>query len=85
MESPCPSVMLMCAAGSKGNGRIQSRQFALKVHNSWGRQTCFSSPAGKYEGRQEGNKSLWKGYKFDNTHARTIAGVEEVRTLASDP
>lgn len=34
MESSCPSMMVVCAGGSKGNGRIQSREFPLKIHDS---------------------------------------------------
>ena len=33
MESFCPSMMLVCAVGSKGNGGIQSREFPLKLHD----------------------------------------------------
>lgn len=36
MESSCPSVMLVCAAGSKRNGGMESREFPLKVHTSQG-------------------------------------------------
>ena len=35
MESSCPSMMLVCAGGSKGNGGIQCREFPLKVHDQW--------------------------------------------------
>ena len=34
MESSCPSMMVVCAGGSKGNGGIQSREFPLKIHDS---------------------------------------------------
>ena len=34
MESSCPSMMVVCAGGSKGNGRIQFREFPLKIHTS---------------------------------------------------
>ena len=33
MKSSCPSMMVVCTVGSKGNGRIQSREFPLKIHD----------------------------------------------------
>ena len=51
MESPRPSVMLVCAGGSKGNGGMQSGEFPLEVHDS-GRDA--SEPVGKYRERGSG-------------------------------
>ena len=34
MKGSCPSMMVVFAGGSKGNGRIQSRELPLKIHDS---------------------------------------------------
>ena len=44
MESSCPSMMVVCAGGSKGNGRVQSREFPLKIHDSGEIAASRSSP-----------------------------------------
>lgn len=59
MESPCPSVMLVGTGGSKGNVRLQSREFSFKVHAS-GRN------ASRFSGQGEGGSA-----KSDNTGAGT--------------
>ncbi len=52
MESPRPSVMLVCAGGSKRNGGVQSGEFPLKVHDSTER--CFKVQWARIRERRSG-------------------------------
>lgn len=56
MESPRPSVMLVCAGGSKGNGGMQSGEFPLKVHGS---EREASELVGKY--KERGSRQYYGG------------------------
>ena len=79
MKSPCPSVMVVSADGSKWNGGIQSRHFSLKVHN---RKTCFKVQWAcmrkhKNEQYHRKNDSLSKLHRLDNLYM--LVGMQQVR------